>query len=138
MLEAEGESQTVRTKCSMCRAVNEYLPEALRLVTLETTTYMLQRSFEFFCVRCHNLDIQLLPEESWLRLLDAGVPVRVICFVDEAGEIWVRRDDAPLVAEDVQGWIEDIEFLTGLPDELTVEAELPSSVETSDDNERSQ
>lgn len=129
MLNAEGETHTIKTRCSLCAAENEYLPEALRLLTLETTSYMLQRSFEFFCMACHELDQQELGEGIWLRLLDAGVPVLVTCQVDEAGEIWVRLEDPPLLAEDVEGWASDIQALEKLPEELA---------EAVDDNGRSQ
>lgn len=131
VLDAEGESQTIRTKCSRCGAIDEYVPGALRLLSLETTTYLLQRSFEYFCMRCHELDVQVVTEETWLRLLDAGVPVRVTCCVDEAGEVWVRREDPPLATEDVEGWLSDLE------EHETLESWEPE-LRAADDNERSQ
>lgn len=133
VLEAEGERQTIRAKCDHCSFVGEYDPSGMKLVSLETTTFQLSWLYLFFCLRCKMLCEQATTAETWACLKQAGVPVEVVCGVDECGEIWVRRAMEPLREEDVLGWEADMEELEGLPDELDETAR-----EIADENGRSQ
>lgn len=108
MVDAAGESTTIRATCAVCQQDAEYQPSAFHLTSLETTTYQINFHYEFFCVLCRQYSRFAIENDVFTVLRDAGVPVTVLCGPDECADIFARQEAPTLTEKEVGDWVHQL------------------------------